>query len=62
MLSPDMINLIANFSLLQGRLRGLTPEMVADDILDLHRMMESIRRDHGSVEAFLIKMDQVPRT
>lgn len=48
----DIPGVISAVQTIAGRLSGLSPDQIGQDLRDLHTLMEAIRRSHGSVESF----------
>ena len=50
---PDVFKLVNDASVLQQRLNGLSLIDIAEDLRDLHRLMEEVRRLYTTPEEFV---------
>ena len=58
MMPPDLLQVYSDITTLKAALNSLTAAEIAQDLVDLHALMEHIRSTDGTVEEFMRRIDK----
>lgn len=58
MMPPDLLQVYSDITTLKAALNSLTAAEIAQDLVDLHALMEHIRSTDGTVEEFMRRTDR----
>jgi len=57
MMPPDLLQVYSDITTLKAALNALTAAEIAQDLVDLHTLMEHVRSTDGTVEEFIRRID-----